>query len=92
MTAFSTRRRPGVIAVDRFELLVWFASHGTSRAPSWARPTDLAALVADGRLIKVVRKEYDRSVGHQANLFGGAAVMVRHRAYYTVSPTLEPSL
>jgi hypothetical protein len=60
------------------------------------RQNDLDALVADGRLERTVRKEYDRQPGQHPQ-FGGSAVMIRHRAYYRVvivaaEPIRTPSM
>ena len=76
-----SRRSATQIEQDRTELLDFVTKEVFVRRPDWARASDIDALVSAGRIEKVVRKEYDRSIGFQANLFGGAAVMVRRRMY-----------
>ena len=73
----------------RLELLEYVKAHGPCRAPAGAHAGDLAALVSSGALVKTVRREWDKQTGHGANLFGGAGVMQRRRAYYS---TPEPEL
>lgn len=84
----TARRSPAQIRQDRNAIVRYVEANGSyvrlgSRVP-WARPADVAALVKSGKLVKKVRREYDKSTGYQANMFGGAAVMVRHRAYYSL--------
>ena len=83
----STRRSASEIKLDRQILLDHFRyedapgrSFGVT-APKWAKASDLAALVADGSIIKTVRKEYD-SVPNRYGKFGGVNACVRRRAYY----------
>lgn len=77
-----TRRTAARITMDRSELCEAFPTDRFMAAPSWAKPNDLAALVAAGRLERKVKREWDRQTGYAANLFGGAGVMQRRRAYY----------
>ena len=88
------RRTPEQVKRDRAGLLRLFGT-------TWVRPpwrddsylaTDLAALVKAGLLERKVKTEYDRQRGYAANLFGGAGVMTRKRAYYraVTTVTVEP--
>lgn len=78
------RRLRSEIAVDRERIVQYVREHGYVRPQEWMRPIDIEALVKAGRLERDVRKEYDSQRGYAANLFGGAGVMVRHRAYLRI--------
>jgi hypothetical protein len=78
------KRNPSQIAADRERIVTHITANDWTRPATWMRPTDIAALVDAGRIVRTVRKEYDRSTGHQSNMFGGAAVMVRRRAYLSI--------
>jgi hypothetical protein len=91
MTTTATRRTADQVAAARDRLAAHFAAQGDmpTRAPSWARQSDLTALVATGRLARTVRTEWDRQPGN-GSMFGGAGVCKRRRAYYvTATPAAE---
>ena len=47
---------------------------------------ELRRLVKLGRITRIVKTEWDKAPGtHVAGLFGGSAVCVRHRAYYSLT-------
>lgn len=84
------RRTKAAVESDR-RLILLYVERNTTGSPiggrvwvkqeSWMRASDVAALVAEGKLGRDVRKEWDRGTGHQHAHFGGASVMIRHRAY-----------
>lgn len=53
------------------------------RPEPWMRSSDISALVAEGRIERQLRREWDRKQATDA-LFGGAGVCQRHRAYLRV--------
>lgn len=82
------RRSAAQIATDRQAILDHVANEpfrSAVQVQPWMRPVDVAALVKAGKLTRTVHNEYDAQGGHAANMFGGAGVMARRRAYLTVA-------
>lgn len=80
-----TKRTSQQMRQDRDAIVAELARNRGSwvRVPKSARPTDVAALVAEGRIERQVRREFDKQPGNSW-LFGGAGVVQRHRAYVRV--------
>lgn len=82
-----TRRTPEQIRFDRSRIVGYVrdqaATETWTRMPGWAKAQDVAALVKAGTLDKKVKQEFDKARGpYVVNMFGGAAVVQRLRAYY----------
>lgn len=85
------RRSAEQIRRDRQRIIDHVVADGCTwvRVPEWASAHDVATLVRDGRLARKVKREWDRQRGYAANLFGGAGVMQRHRAYIALPSYAE---
>lgn len=92
----AARRTRDQIARDRAEIVAElrrrarigeYAWVRVAQRPEW-RPADVAALVADGVIVRRVRREWDDQVfarGSDSGLFGGAGAVLRRRAYVALA-------
>ena len=89
----AARRTPAEIARDRAEIVAELRRRARLGEYAWVRvarqdwrPNDVAALVADGVLVRRVRREWDtQQFRYATDLFGGAGVVQRHRAYVALA-------
>lgn len=78
------RRDDRQIEVDRRKIVDYVRAQGVCRVQPWMRANDIEALVRLGSIRREVRREWDRQTGYAANMFGGAGVMQRRRAYLRI--------
>ena len=82
------RDREAIVAALREAAGDWTRSTWIQVAAQDWRANDVAALVADGTLVRQIRRQYDY-IHLQGNEFGGVVAAVRRRAYVALATAVE---